>query len=54
MKEEESIKEEGSNGKGDRKFVIEGTIATWTISVTIFNQYILEHTSPDCVEDKFT
>ena len=27
MKKEESIKEEGSNGKGDRKFVIEGTIA---------------------------
>ena len=54
MKEEESIKEEGSNGKGDQKFVREGTVAAWTISVTIFNQYILEHTSSDCVENKFT
>ena len=27
MKEEESIKEEGSNGKGDRKFVKESIVA---------------------------
>ena len=52
MKEEDSIKEEGSNGKEDQKLVRESIVATWTISVTIFNQYILEYTSSDCAEDK--
>ena len=27
----------------DRKFVRESIVAAWTTSVTIFNQYILEH-----------
>ena len=53
MKEEQSIKE-GGNGKGDRKFVRESIVAAWTVSVTIFNQYILEYTFSNRVEDKFT
>ena len=36
--------------EGDRKFVRESTVATWTTSITIFNQYILEQTSLDCAE----
>ena len=54
MKEEESIKRERGSERGDQKFVRENTVAVWTISVTIFNQYILEHTSSDCAEEKFT
>ena len=40
--------------EGDQKFVRERTTAAWTISITISNQYILEYTSSDCAEDKFT
>ena len=40
--------------RGDQKFVKESTIAVWAILVTIFNQYIQEHTSSDYAEDKFT
>ena len=54
MKRENGIKEEGSNERRDHKFVRESTVAAWTISITIFNQYILEQTFSDCAEDKFT
>ena len=40
--------------EGDRRFIRESTVATWTIYVTIVNQYIPEHTSSDWAEDKFT
>ena len=40
--------------RGDQKFVRESTVAVWAIFVTIFNQYIREHTSSDSAEDKFT
>ena len=53
IKEEQSIKE-GGNGKGDWKFVRENIVVAWTISVTIFNQYILEYTFSDYAEEKFT
>ena len=40
--------------KGDQKFVRESTVVVWTIYVTIFNQYIQEHTSSDYAEDRST
>ena len=42
-----------SSRREDQKFVRESTVAVWAIFVTIFNQYIREHTSSDCAEDKF-
>ena len=40
--------------RGDRKFVRESIVTTWTIFVTFFNQYILEHISSDWAEEEFT
>ena len=40
--------------RGDQEFVKESIIAVWAIFVTIFNQYIQEHTSSDYAEEKFT
>ena len=38
----------------DWKFVRESIVTTWTISVTFFNQYILEHISSNWAEDEVT
>jgi len=54
MKTEKSIKKKEAMREGDQEFVRESTVVAWTISVTIFNQYILEQTYLDCAEDKFT
>ena len=40
--------------KGEEKFVKESTLTVRAIYVTIFHQYIQEHTSSDYAEDKFT
>ena len=40
--------------KGKEKFVKESTLTVRAIYVTIFHQYIQEHTSSDYVKDKFT
>ena len=40
--------------RGDQKFVRESTLAVQAIYVTIFHQYIQEHTFSNYAEDKFT
>ena len=43
----------GPSWREGGKFGGEGTVAVWAIFVTVFNQYIQEHTSSDYAEDKF-
>ena len=43
----------GLSWREEGKFGGEGTVAVGALFVTVFNQYIQEHTSSDYAEDKF-